>query len=320
MKEFFPSFWCYIDLWPCCEATKSKTFRWGLFQSLPPMLCFFFCFIGLLLNVKHLLWKCLDLESTNSVLQHASIGRLRPTSCLAYSSDVWVWVTHHNVTFGSKSSELCQIYTRAVTKSGVESLSNLLRRYYRLFAFVYESNLLFWPKRWLFKACVCVCSISWWNYWCCCNILILIKVEVEAWKILNVLIKLFVCNFFSYMPAVPWSPSEHHLQPGLCERGDRHSPAFSVPAACYCGTGRRCQVEGASGHHWVHATAGRPAGEFIPPFTLQSKCAHELESFQTLVHWFISASFYCYLGFPTTVLVSWLEKLIWFISLNFYSS
>lgn len=41
-------------------------------------------------------------------------------------------------------------------------------------------------------------------------------------------------------------------------------------------------MEGASGHHWVHATAGRPVGEFIPPFTpmLQSKIEYTPELFK----------------------------------------
>lgn len=61
---------------------------------------------------------------------------------------------------------------------------------------------------------------------------------------------------------VPRGSSEHHLQSGLCQRGDWHPPAVPVSAASHCGAGRRCQVEGAAGHHRVHAPAGWTAGEF----------------------------------------------------------
>ena len=63
------------------------------------------------------------------------------------------------------------------------------------------------------------------------------------------------------VPLVPRGASEHHLPPGLRQRGDWDPPAVSVAAACHRGAGRGRQVEGPPGHHRVHAPAGRTAGE-----------------------------------------------------------
>lgn len=60
---------------------------------------------------------------------------------------------------------------------------------------------------------------------------------------------------------VPWGAPQHYFKPRLRERSDWHPPAFSVPAARHCGAGRRCQVEGAPRHHWVHAPVGGTVGE-----------------------------------------------------------
>ena len=60
---------------------------------------------------------------------------------------------------------------------------------------------------------------------------------------------------------VPRGAPQHHLQPGLCERGDRHPSALPVSAAGHRGAGRGRQVEGPPRHHRVHAPVGRTAGE-----------------------------------------------------------
>ena len=62
---------------------------------------------------------------------------------------------------------------------------------------------------------------------------------------------------------MPRGAPQHHLQPGLCQRGDRHQAAVPVPAASHCGAGRGHQVEGAPGHHRVYAPAGWPTGMYF---------------------------------------------------------
>ena len=63
------------------------------------------------------------------------------------------------------------------------------------------------------------------------------------------------------LSSVPGGAAEHHLQPGLRERGDRHPATVAVPAPCHRGAGGGCQVACAAGHHRVYASAGGTAGE-----------------------------------------------------------
>lgn len=76
----------------------------------------------------------------------------------------------------------------------------------------------------------------------------------------------------SFSISVPWGPSQHHLQPGLCERGDWHTPAVPVAVAGHCRARRGRKVEGPPGHHRVHALVGRTAGESHGRVSCERSC------------------------------------------------
>ena len=59
---------------------------------------------------------------------------------------------------------------------------------------------------------------------------------------------------------VPRGATQHHLQPGLRQRGDRHQAAVTVSTPGHCRAGRRHQMAGPTGHHRVHASFSWTAG------------------------------------------------------------
>lgn len=135
VKFLFPSFWNCTDHWPCCEVgrvPKSKHFRWGPIQKPASYVYDFF--------PPLFYWLTLESQTFVRKMFSTEVYKFSPAECFHWllmstlvfgrtRSDVWVWVTHHSITFGSESSEVWRIYVWAAAKSGVESSSNLLRKY-----------------------------------------------------------------------------------------------------------------------------------------------------------------------------------------------
>ena len=95
--------------------------------------------------------------------------------------------------------------------------------------------------------CTHVCCVLYQSGWFCAS----------HWRVVQAfLIRRPLKNNFSHILGAP----EHHLEPGLRQRGDRHPAVEPVPPACHRGAGRGHQVEGQACHHRVYASTGR-AGE-----------------------------------------------------------
>lgn len=78
----------------------------SLVQAPASCVCVSFCFIGLLLNVKHTIRERQEPGSVNSALKCISIGCLSAGLCLTYKLVVWILVSHHQSALAQASHQI----------------------------------------------------------------------------------------------------------------------------------------------------------------------------------------------------------------------